>query len=695
MKVLSSLLVLFGLLLGSAARADEGMWTFDNFAKSVVKQKYGIDIGDAWLDKVRLSTTRLESGCTGSFVSLDGLILTNHHCSLSCLSQLSTPDNDFLANGFLAKSRDQERKCPTQQISVLVGMEDVTAKIEAVTRGLDDQAANTATKQELTRLEQACEEASKADKTTGPLSCEAVRLYQGGQHFIYKYQRYDDARLVFAPEADIAAFGGDPDNFQFPRWCLDMSLLRIYRDGKPVRTPNYLRINFAGPEENQPVFVSGQPGSTDRLLTVEELKTLRNVFFPFWLQRNSELRGRYIQFAKTGAEQNRIVQDTLLLLENSIKVRRKQLDALLDDKLMAAKLADEQALRNAVDADPALRAGAGTAWDDMARAQAVYRDLLVPYTFIESSAGFNSVLYYSARNIVRGTAERAKPNSERLREYTESALPQLEQALKAKTPVYPDLERLKLSFSTERMREWLGPDAPLVRTVLGAESPDTLAAKLVDGTKLADPEYRMQLWNGGPAAVAASTDPMIVLARTVDSTARAIRKRYEDQVEAPTRTASERIARARFLIRGTSTYPDATFTLRLNYGTVQGWIETGESVPPFTQLGRLYERATGKEPFRVPDNWMSARPQLDLSTRFNLSTNNDIVGGNSGSPLIDARGDLVGLMFDGNIHSIAGSYWFDPDKNRAIAVHPAIIKEGLTKVYKADALYREMSGGKK
>lgn len=692
MKVLVRALALFAL--ASAAQADEGMWTFDNFPKSAVKERLGVDVSDAWLDKVRLSTTRI-AGCTGSFISPDGLMLTNFHCSWTCLSQLSTPQSDLMKNGFLARSRAEERKCPTQQVEVLVGMDNVTDKIQAVTRGLDDTAANKATKQELTRLEEACVAASKADRKTGELQCEAVELYQGGEHFIYKYKRYDDARLVFTPEESIAAFGGDPDNFQFPRWCLDMAVLRVYQDGKPLRTPNHLRVNFAGPEDGEPVFVSGHPGSTERLLTFEELKTLRNTFLPFWLQRNSELRGRYLQFAKGGEEQARIVQASLNSVENSIKVRRMELEALLDDKLMQSKLADERALRDAVNADPALKAAAGSAWDDMARAQETYRNMLVPHTFIETSAGFNSVLYNHAKNIVRGTAEREKPNPDRLREYTDSGLPQLLQGLKAKTPVYPQLERLKFSYSVERMREWLGPDDELVRKVLGSESPDSLAARLVDWSKLADPAVRMQLWEGGTAAVAASDDPMIALARMVDPSARHIRKRYEDEVEAPSRTASERIARARFKIRGTSTYPDATFTLRLNEGRVQGWTEKGEPVAPFTQLSRLFERATGQDPFRVPESWMAAKAQLDLSTRYNVSTNSDITGGNSGSPLIDARGDLVGLMFDGNIHSIAGSYWFDPQMMRAVAVHPAIMKEALTKVYQADALYKEISGGKR
>ncbi len=434
MNVLVRALVL--LLLSSAALADEGMWTFDNFPKQMVREKLGVEITDAWLDHVRLSTTRLESGCTGSFISPDGLILTNHHCASECLAQLSTPQKDLLADGFLAPSRNEEPACKTEQISVLVAMEDITAKVSAATQGLDDKAANAARKKELTRLEQACEEASKKDKRSGPLSCESVSLYQGGQYFLYKYKRYSDIRLAFAPEDDIAAFGGDPDNFQFPRYCLDMSLMRAYENGKPARTPNYLKVNFAGPEVDQPVFVSGHPGATDRLLTVEQLNSARNAFLPVWLLRYAELRGRYIQFSKNDAESLRIVQDPLNTIENSIKVRRKQLDALLDDALMQSKRAEESALRAKVAADPALQALAGSAWDDMAKAQAAYRNQLLAYTFVENGAGFNSELYRYARALVRGAAERAKPNEERFREYTNSALPQLEQYLKAGTPVY-------------------------------------------------------------------------------------------------------------------------------------------------------------------------------------------------------------------------------------------------------------------
>ena len=690
-SLLTPLLALAASLLFGSPQAwsDGGMWTFHDFPRELVKGRYGVDISPAWLDRVRTATIRL-SNCTASFVSPDGLILTNHHCAAACLDEHSSPERNLLRTGFTARTREQELKCGTQVADVLMEMEEVTDKVAAALRGLDAKTANDTRKKTLTQLEQSCEQQSQHSRS-GPLKCESVDLYQGGQYWLYKYRRYQDVRLVLAPEDEIAAFGGDPDNFQFPRWCLDFSLLRAYTaEGKPASTPNFLRIRAGGPRAGDVVFVSGHPGTTDRLLTVAQLETLRNVELPRWLLRASELRGRYIEFAKTNAEAARIVEDPLNGLENGIKVRRKQLDALLDDRLLKAKREEEQQLRARVAADAQLASPTGDPWSDIARAQLREQELYLPYTFLENGAGFNSRLFNYARTVLRGAAERKKPSTERLREYRDTALPRVAQRLLAPVPVYPALEKLTLSFGLERMREWLGPDAPIARELLTKDSPDGLAGRLVDGSQLADPALRRRLWEGGAEAVDASHDPMIELARTVDPRARAVRKSYEDEVEAPVDASAEKIARARFSAYGTSLPPDATFTLRLNFGTVQGWKEDDHEVEPFTQLARLFERATGAEPFRIPDSWLAARPQLDLQTPFNLSTSNDIVGGNSGSPLIDASGQLVGLMFDGNIHSIAGSYWYDPQLNRAVAVDPAILLEALRKVYKANELLAEL-----
>jgi hypothetical protein len=685
-----TLLFVAAVLTASTAFAEEGMWTFDNPPTGRIAQKYGINITPEWLDSVRLSTIRL-ANCTASFVSPNGLILTNFHCSWACLEEHSTKDKSLVTDGFLADSREKEIRCETQVADVLLSYEDITAKVAAATKGLDDKEANDARKKTLTQLEQACEKASAKDKKTGALKCESVNLYDGGQYWLYKYKRYDDVRLVFAPEYSIAQFGGDPDNFQFPRWCLDMSVLRAYdAAGKPVSTPHFMKIDFNGPADNEPVFVSGHPGSTDRLLTVAQLKTLRDEDLPRALLRRSELRGRYIEFGKQSEQNARITEVPLTSLENSLKVQRKELDALHVDAMIVSKAREEMEVRKKVNNTPDLAATIGDPWTDIDRAEALGSAISLPYTYLESGVGLDSRLFRAARTITRGSVELPKKSDDRLREYRDTALPRIEQQLSANTPVYPELEQLTLTMSLERMREWLGPDDPTVRQLLGKESPDQLAKRVIAGTKLADPKVRMALWKGGAKAVDAANDPMIEIAKLVDERSRAIRKSYEDNVEAITRVASEKVAKARFAALGTSVYPDATFTLRLSYGSVQGWTENGNKVPPFTQLSRLFERATGQPPFNVPDSWLKVKDQLDLSTKFDLATNNDIVGGNSGSPLINAKAQIVGLVFDGNIHSISGAYWFDEKLNRSVAVHPAIIHEALEKVYGAKSLLAEL-----
>src|SRR5688572_15331970 len=671
------------------AAADEGMWTFDNPPAAAIEQKYGVRLDSAWLDQLRESTVRLETGCTGSFISGDGLILTNHHCAEDCIAQNSSEGKDLVATGYLAGTREKELQCKEDAVSVLAATEDVTAQVAAALEGVAPENVVEARRAALTKLEQACEEASKGAKG-GPVKCERVSLYQGGQHWLYKYRRYEDVRLVFAPERDIAVFGGDPDNFQFPRWCLDMSILRAYEGGKPAKTPTHLSFDWDGAEPGDPVFVSGHPGNTDRLLTTAQLALQRDAYLPFWLLRYSELRGRLIQYAKSSDEARRTTEYYLnVAIENSIKVRRKQFDALLDPALLENKTRQEKALREAVAAKPELASATG-AWDQIAKAQDAWRNILVPHSFIEGAAAFNSQLFAHARTLVRAAAERSKPNEARLPEFTEARLPAVVQALKADAPIYPDFEVLRLSFGLERMREWLGPDDPIVRQVFGKDSPDSLANRLVRGSSLADASARMALYEGGQAAIDASQDPMIRLAAAVDPRARELRMTFETEVEGPVARGQEAIAKARFAEYGTSTYPDATFTLRLSYGAMKGWVEKGEEVRPWTELSRAFERAMGEPPFRIPERWMAAKDSLDMATRANFTTDNDIVGGNSGSPMLNAKGEIVGLAFDGNIHSISGSYWFDDRINRTIGVHPAYIRAALEEVYGAKALLAEI-----
>lgn len=665
------------------ASADEGMWTIHDFPSAKVESSLGAKIDSDWLDKVQRSTVRLDGGCTGSFASPEGLVLTNNHCTWACIRHLSTDEKNLSNTGFFAGKQEEELLCPDMRVSVLHETEEITGKIHAVTDGIPEKEANELRKSTLSRLEAECEE-------NGILSCESVNLYHGGQYYLYKYRRYDEVRLVFAPELAIAAFGGDPDNFNFPRWNLDMSFLRVYEDGKPAKTPDFLPWFAAGARDGEAVFVSGHPGSTERLLTVAELEQKRNHDLPTNLVLYSEYRGRLLEWEQTSDEAARQVQQRILPLENTLKVWRNQLSSLSDPGQIARKVRDEEALKAAVLADPQLSEAYGTAWDDIERAINSYESFYENYGFTEGRKGFQGTMSRWARTLVRSTEELEKPSEERLREYRDTALPRVEQRLLADTPTNAGYEVLGLAFSLEKLREWLGPDNEVVKTVLGNESPRAMAERLVAGTRLTDPAYRRELWEGGREAVAASNDPMIELARTVEPFAMKYRHRYDNEVQAPLTQASEKINKARFAVLGKKVYPDATFTLRVTYGTVDGWIEKGEEVYPFTHMGKTYDRATGEHPFRLPESWLSARDKLDPDTRYNFSSTTDIIGGNSGSPVINARGELVGLAFDGNIHSIAGDFWFDEKVNRTVSVHVAAMLEALEEIYGADRVLGEL-----
>ncbi len=681
---LTGTVALFLLAQGSSL-ADEGMWTLDNFPAARIADRYGTQVDEAFLERLQLATTRIEGGCSGSFASPDGLILTNHHCIQSCLTELSSADDDKRANGFLAAGRDDEQRCASEQVSVLVGYSDVTDRVAAAIAGLDEEEANKVRKSTLTDLENECTATSGDDVT----ACESVTLYHGGQYFLYRYKRYDDIRLVFAPEQSIAAFGGDPDNFNFPRWCLDMALLRAYENGEPARTLNHLDWKRSGAAAGETVFVSGHPGSTQRLDTVAELTMAREIVLPEWVERNAEQRGRIIQYGKSGAEARRVADEVLQIIENGLKVQRNRLRALLNEEMFSLKRAQEAELRDAIAASATLSERYGGAFDDIDDAMQTYRDLYLRYNYLENSAAFAGVLYNYARHLVRAAQERERPESERLRAYTDSALEKLRPRILAPRPVHADLERVRLSFSLDKLREAFGHDDPVVKLVLGRRSPDTMAADLIARTTLADPAVREALWDGGIAAVEASEDPLIRLALAVDPEARRLRKRYDDDVEAPLTRAGEQLAAARFSVYGTSNYPDATFTFRITYGTVAGWEEQGESVEPFTSVASLYPRVTGEPPFDLPPSW---QPQtLDDSVRFNFVATTDIVGGNSGSPATNAAGQLVGLAFDGNRHSIAGSYFFDETLNRTVLVHPEVMLAALETIYGADALVDEIT----
>jgi hypothetical protein len=664
--------------------ADEGMWTLDNPPTKRIHDAYGFTPGQAWIDKAMRASARLAQGCSASFVSRGGLVLTNHHCVARCVEELGDAGHDMLKAGFVARSRGEEHQCPAMEVNRLEQITDVTKEVTDATAGLDGAAYKAASTAVRARLTTACVGADG-----NKVRCDVVDLYHGGQYKLYRYHRFQDVRLVFAPEQSVAFFGGDPDNFNFPRYDLDMSMVRVYEDGKPAVVKDYFPVSAKGPAAGELVFVTGHPGSTQRELTVSQLTTRRNLILPDALLRLAEYRGVLEEYRTTGSEPSRYATAELFYVENSYKALRGQLEALLDAQIFQKKIDEESVLRAYAQGRPELAEAAG-AWDATDKAEAAYRSLFRERSALERGNPFMTDYFGFARTLVRGTAERAKPNAERLPEYADAALPEVEARLLSPAPVHPEFEKLRMGWALTKMRESLGADHPLVKQILGKESPEQLAARLVDGTHLGDPEVRKALWTGGAAAVAASQDPFIQFAAAIDPAARALRKRYEAEVESVEQKSAERIARVRFARAGTDTYPDATFTLRISYGAVKGWDEAGVPVAPFTRIGGAFDRATGADPFRLPDTWIKARDTLDLAKPFNFVSTNDIIGGNSGSPVIDRDGRLVGLIFDGNIHSLGGAYGYDGASNRAVAVDSAAILEALEKIYGAKAIADEM-----
>ena len=687
------LLVYSALLLSSSTvYADEGFWPIDNFPSSAVEEKYGVTIDQPWLERAQLSSARLSSGCSSSFSSDRGLILTNYHCMTGCVRDLSTNETNLSEDGFYAETLEHELTCPGLSAQTLIAPEDVTTLVQNATEGLSDVVEARAARQNaLDQLASDCEEASN-----GTLACETVSLYQGGQYYLYKYKRYDDIRLVFVPEQDIATFGGDPDNFNFPRWSLDMAFIRAYNDdGTPALTPNFLKWKRSGPSEREPVFVSGHPGSTNRGDAAAALRFQRDYSLRIWINRYYEYRGRLLQWANTGQEAERVVRQEIPGLENALKLRSNQLKTLAADELLAFKDAEEEQFIQAIEAVPALQEEYGDALALINQAYDQYKTFYLDYLFVELGAALTGNLFWYARQIVRGTVEREKSSSERLPAYSDTSLPRLERNLLTSRPISKDYEELGLAFSLEKTVEWLGPDSPYVKEIQatfdGLTLPKSIAAKLVNGTKLDNADYRQELWEGEADAVRASDDSMILMALQLEEHARSLLKRYLDEVKAPLERGEELLAMARFALYTTSVYPDATSSLRISYGAVEGWIERGETVDPMTKTERLFERATGDFPFKLPEKWVDNGSLIDPSTPFNFVSTADVTGGNSGSPVLGADGNLVGLLFDGNIHTLSNKYWYDGTNMRSVSVHPTIMLEAMEKVYGTHQLLEELS----
>lgn len=664
-------------------RTDEGMWTFDNLPLKLLKEQYGFVPSGKWVEHLRLASVRFNDGGSGAFVSKNGLILTNHHVALGQLQKMSTPRKDYVKDGFFAKSRAAEIKCPDLEVNVLASLDDVTERV----RGAEDANASDKDRNDQRKAEIARITKESADRTG--LRSDVVELYQGGEYWLYRYKKYTDMRLVMAPEIQAAFYGGDLDNFTYPRYALDFAFFRVYEGGKPVHPEHWLKWSKAGAAEGELVFVTGHPGHTDRLMTVAQLEYERDLGLPLYLEVARKKKKDYYDYSALGAEQARRSKDRIFGIENAIKAVSGEHEGLLDANLLGTLRANEASLRGLVAKD----SPAAGSWDKIAAAQAKFagRRHQIAYRRFDATkvAGL-------AATIVRYVAETAKPNEKRWEEYRDSNLESLRFRLFSPAPMYPDMEEFLLARTLRDALEKLGPNDEYVAAALGGLEPEKAAKQLIAGTKLFDPAERKKLVEGGAAAVEASKDSLIVWARGLDPVYRAQRKWYEDEIESVLTAEGNRIAKARFAAYGKSTYPDATFTLRMSYGKVAGYEMGTTLVAPYTTFYGLYDRALGhgeKPPFDLAPRLKAARKKLDLATKVNFVTTNDIIGGNSGSPVVNAKGEYVGLIFDGNIPSLVGRYAYDETRNRAVAVHSSGILEAMRAIYGMRGLASELTQG--
>jgi hypothetical protein len=690
-RIMKTRLIIFGLILTLAvplAFADEGMWLYNAFPSDRVQKQYGFLPTQQWLDHLRLSSVRFNNGGSGSFVSADGLAFTNHHVGADCIEKLATSGADYMKTGFYAKNQSEEAKCPDLELNVLVGIEDVTAKVKAAaTSSMSTADAAQAQRSAMSAIEKDCSASSG-------LRCDVVTLYSGEVYNLYKYKKYTDVRLVFAPEFAAAFFGGDPDNFTFPRYDLDITFFRIYENDKPVHLDNYLQWSKVGVKDGDLIFVSGHPGGTDRLKTIAELQFLKNVDYPSRLASYKQRIAALQKFGAGSAENARIAQEEIFGLQNSQKAILGRDDGMKDvARLKALDTAERGREKSYMDQHQ----GEPNPWEEISNAMKVNREIYDPLTYIERMRGFNSDLMFYARDLVRATEEKSKPNGDRLREYRDSALSSLEQELFSTGPIYKDFEAVKLSLSLAQMQEALGPQDAAVRSALGGKTPENAAKAFITGTKLDDAAVRKQLYEGGKAAVDASTDPLIVLWRNVDPEAREVRKRFDDEVDAVVRRDGATIARARFAQAGFTQPPDAGFTLRLSYGTVKGYQEDGKIIPYVTTFAGAFQHAEehgSRPPYELAPSWIKMKSKLNLSTPLNYVSTADIIGGNSGSPTVNRAGEIVGIIFDGNIQSLVWDFYYDDRQGRAVQVDSRGIIDALRKIYGADGLANELTGAK-
>lgn len=689
MRCLSRLCVFaFVLVVAGAVVADEGMWLPNKLPSAQLKEKYGFEPTSDWLNHVMQASVRFGDGGSASFVSPDGLVMTNHHVGSEAVQNLSTKDRDYMREGFYAKTRDQEVKCPGLELNVLSKIEEVTDRVNAAVKpGMNTADAASARRVAMAEIE--------AEATKTGLQPEIVTLYQGARYDLYLYKRYTDVRLVMAPELDIAFFGGDVDNFEFPRHDLDCCFFRAYENDEPARIEHYLKWSEGGPKEGELLFVSGHPGRTQRLHTVDHLKFLRDVWIPLILRSYNQREVSLIQFASRSDEHRRQALEDLLYIQNGRKAFGGILAGLLDERMVARKAAEERQLRDFVNGDSQRKKNYGGAWESLTVALDKSKPYYSEYLLLENRRTKLCRLHDIAAKLVRSAEERRKPDGERFEEYRDASLPALELDLFSTAPIHDELEQLRFEDGLVRLGRILGGGHPAVRDALGGIGAQTRASTLLSGTKLRDVAFRKKLYEGGSVAIEECDDPMIQFALTMDKHARPLREKYEKEFESIEKDAYAKIAKARFEMHGDRVYPDATFTLRLAFGVMKGYEETGKTIAPVTTFGDAYKLADShrqEPPYNLPKSWLDRKDKVNLSTPFNFVSTHDIIGGNSGSPMFNRNGEIVGLIFDGNVHSLVWDFQFDEERGRALSVHSSAIIEALRNIYDAGKLVDELTG---
>ena len=673
-----------------ALRSDEGMWLYNDPPREQVRAKYGFEMTDVWLEHLQKSSVRFNSGGSGSFVSEDGLVLSNHHVGADALQKVSSAQKNYLRDGFYARSQAEEIACVDLELNVLQFIANVTERVNAaVTAGLSPDDAVKARRRVMAAIEKESLDA------TG-LRSDVVTLYQGGAYHLYRFKKYTDVRLVFAPEQQVAFFGGDPDNFEYPRFDLDICLFRAYEDGKPVKVPHSLKWSKAGAAEGELTFVSGHPGRTERMLTVAELEYLRDRQYPITLAYLKRREVLLRSWSERSAENARRAKDELFGIQNSRKARDGGHAGLYDPALMQSKRQQEMALRTKFAANPAF-ASAATAYDQIQQAQSSIARYERIHRLLEAGQAFQSELFDIAHILVRAAGEYPKADGERLREFAEAGRASLEMSLFSDKPIHNDLEIISLADSLTYLNEQLGAEYPIVKKVMAGKSPRARAAELINGSRLRSVDERRRLYKGGTLAIDASEDPLILVAKLVDAEAREVRQLMEAQAEIK-KQAHAAIASARFALEGKGQYPDATFTLRLSYGVVKGYTSLGKAIPATTSLGGIFERSAEMEnrpPFDLPERWQKKRRTLHADAPFNFVSTHDIIGGNSGSPVVNRNGEFVGIIFDGNIESLVLGFAYEETQARALSVHSAGILEALRSVYAAKPLVEELVTGQR